>query len=519
MEDRIQEPPKAGLPITPDQTATHSPENTRQSVQLIMANSSKTHTSKELRQSVQSTMSDSTISSIDKEKRFTVISTVSDIEAQDNNDSEFNLSQTRKHLGFVRYTALNVYRRLFTLAFIGNAIAFIVIMARGNATPLDLVNASAINILVCGLCRQPLVVNALFITFGSIPRSTPMRLRRLACKIFHLGGVHSGTGVAACVWYIGFAALYTYYYRPSPKSTAVLVLVWLVLALLLAIIAVAHPKFRSQKHDYFELTHRFSNWIILLVFWALVLMLASDSSVGMSSFLVNLPAFWIIIILTLATIHPWLLLRRVPVKAEALSAHAVRLHFSHTSVVFGQGISLARHPLADWHSFASFVDRYDTPDTKFSCLVSKAGDWTRATIAAQPTHLWKRGIPTYGFGYVMRMFHRIIVVTTGSGIGPCLSFIGDENRPKMRVVWQTRSPGQTYGARTMDLVRRMDPDPVILDTSALGGRRDMMPVILRLFKEFEAEAVCVISNPVMTKRIVYGLELRGVPAYGPIFDS
>lgn len=443
---------------------------------------------------------------------YTFSSTYSDLEAQ---DSEYD-DYAKKRFGFIRYTALNVYRRLFSLAFIGNAIAFVILMVKG-AAPLDLINASAVNLAVCGLCRHPLVVNTLFLTFGAVPRSAPMRIRRLACKIFHLGGMHSGAGVASCIWYVGFAGMYTYNFQPSPINIAVVVLVWLVLALLLAIIIVAYPLFRAKRHDYFELIHRFSNWTILVLFWILLFLLGTAEA-SLWSFLGHLPAFWILIILTLATIHPWLLLRRVPVVPEPLSPHAVRLHFSHTTVRFGQGITVARHPLADWHSFASFTDKFDSPATKFSCLVSKAGDWTRGAIAEQPTHLWKRGVPTYGFGYVFRMFERIIVVTTGSGIGPCLSFIEDERRPQMRVIWQTKSPLRTYGQRTLDLVSRMDAEPLIIDTS-VTGRVAMLPIVLRLYKEFEAEAVCVISNPKMTKSLVYGLETRGIAAYGPIFDS
>lgn len=445
-----------------------------------------------------------------------------DLEAQ-----HTELSQ--KPLSFIRYTILNVYRRLFTLAFIGNITAFIILLARGeHPSPLAFVNASAINLAVCGLCRQPLIVNALFLIFGSVPRSSPTWIKRLACKIFHLGGVHSGTGVASGIWYIGFAALYTLDFsttspsspsKSSPTSLAVLVLIYLILALLLSIILVAHPKFRQRHHDVFELTHRFFNWLILVIFWVLLILMATSSPTPTSSFLIHLPAFWILILLTAATIHPWLLLRRVPVTPEPLSPHAIRLHFSHTTVKFGQGISVSKHPLRDWHAFASFPDHYDSPSTKFSCLVSKAGDWTRSTIASQPAYLWKRGIPTYGFGYVLRMYSRIVVVTTGSGIGPCLSFIADENRPKMRVVWQTRSPEKTYGPRTLELVKKMDENPVIIDTSSKGQRQDMLPVVLRLCREFDAEAVCVISNPRMTKDLVYGLESRGILAYGPIFDS
>ncbi|KAJ4287914.1 hypothetical protein N0V88_007534 [Collariella sp. IMI 366227] len=460
-----------------------------------------------------SASSTSSITKAKGHKHSQSVSTItSDLEAQYSEADDFS----QKHFGFLRFTALNVYRRLFSLAFIGNAIAFIILMIKGT-NPIDLVNASAVNLAVCGLCRYPFVVNALFLTFGSVPRSAPMRLRRLACKIFHLGGVHSGAGVASCVWYIGFAGLYTYHFRPAPISIAVLTLIYSVLALLLAIMIVAHPTIRAKNHNLFELTHRFANWLILALFWALIFLLGSQEP-SLSKFLIHLPAFWLLIILTLATIHPWLLLRRVPVIAEPLSPHAVRLHFSHARTRFGQGISVARHPLKDWHSFASFTDQFDHSDTKFSCLVSKAGDWTRQTIADPPKYLWKRGVPTYGFGYVLRMFERIIVVTTGSGIGPCLSFLEDERRPMIRVVWQTKSPLKTYGKRTLELVRRMDEEPVVMDTSVMG-RVDMLPVVLGLYKEFGAEAVCVISNPAMTKNLVYGLETRGIAAYGPIFDS
>ena len=88
----------------------------------------------------------------------------------------------------------------------------------------------------------------------------------------------------------------------------------------------------------------------------------------------------------------------------------------------------------------------------------------------------------------------------------------------MRVVWQTKSPMRTYGPRVMDLVKRMDPEPLILDTTHTG-RVEMLPLVLNMFKEFEAEAVCVISNVKVTKSLVFELETRGIPAYGPIFDS
>lgn len=70
----------------------------------------------------------------------------------------------------------------------------------------------------------------------------------------------------------------------------------------------------------------------------------------------------------------------------------------------------------------------------------------------------------------------------------------------------------------MGMVRQMDSDPIILDTNQLG-RVDMVPIVQREMESFRAEAVCVISNPKLTQKIVYELEARGIPAFGPIFDS
>lgn len=52
-----------------------------------------------------------------------------------------------------------------------------------------------------------------------------------------------------------------------------------------------------------------------------------------------------------------------------------------------------------------------------------------------------------------------------------------------------------------------------------NGKPDLVKLTLKMVKEFNAEAVGVISNPHLTKKLVYGLNSRGVPAYGAIFDS
>lgn len=425
----------------------------------------------------------------------------------------------------IRYTYLNTYRRLFSIVFGANLIVYVLVWIYHRSI-LNFVDGAAINLLISGLARQPLFVNFLYAAATSVPRSAPLRLRVVAAKIFHFGGVHSGCGVACAVWYITFVAYFTcqVIHGRIPLTTgmtAVLALAYLVMVLLVSIVFVAHPTIRAKFHDWFERVHRFNGWLAIASFWPLIITFAAQQPGSIGQFLIHQPTFWILILITAAVIHPWSLLRKVKVVPEKLSDHAIRLHFNFTTTKFGQGFSISRHPLHDWHSFASFPDRFDQPESKFSMLISRAGDFTGDLIDNPPEMIWKRSIPAYGFGKCFGLFNRIVVVTTGSGIGPCLSFIADDNRPQMRVLWQTRDPQRTYGDRAINLVRQMDPDPVILkSTRGPGGERlDMLPEILRLHHEFEAEAVCVISNPRNTKRLVFELERRGIIAMGPIFDS
>jgi len=74
-----------------------------------------------------------------------------------------------------------------------------------------------------------------------------------------------------------------------------------------------------------------------------------------------------------------------------------------------------------------------------------------------------------------------------------------------------------------DVVRKVlqaDPEAVIWNTR-VSSRPDLVREAKRMYdeREEEIEAVFVISNEETTTRIVYGLESKGVPAFGPIFDS
>jgi hypothetical protein len=428
-----------------------------------------------------------------------------------------------RQLALIRWGFFTTYRRLFSLVFIGNMIALIIILTK-HRNLHAVANAAAANLAVTGLIRLPHIVNIFYATFCSLPTSAPLVIRRAAADVSHFGGVHSGCGIAALCWYICLCGIVTrnYVIRDPPEihDTGLLVLMYLILVVIMAIIISAYPMFRFKSHDTFEFTHRFSGWMLIALFWAFLIVFADKDAkaknINLGHELTTFPSFWFAILLTAAFAIPWVTLRKVPVEPEYISSHAIRLHFTHTTTGFGQGIGVSLHPLKDWHNFAGIPNIDGSPG--FSLIISKAGDWTGAAIKNQPRTLWKRGIPGSGFGHAILLFKRVVLITTGSGMGPCLSLLVSDKRPPTRILWQTKSPRATYGDRVLDMIASIDKNAVVIDSDK-HGRQDMLPVAWDMVKESNAEAVFVVSRPWVVRKLVFEFEARGIPAFGPVFDS
>lgn len=180
----------------------------------------------------------------------------------------------------------------------------------------------------------------------------------------------------------------------------------------------------------------------------------------------------------------------------------------------GSSTAVSRRPLLEWHSFANVP----APDEAgFKLTISRAGDWTGAFIDDAPSHVWVKGIPTAGVGNIEKLFKRVVWIATGSGIGPCLPHLLAQAVPA-RLVWSTRSPRATYGDALVDEILAVQPDALIWDTND-QGRPDLVRLAHEAYRDFDAEAVICISNKKLTWQVVTGMESRGIPAYGAIWDS
>lgn len=364
------------------------------------------------------------------------------------------------------------------------------------------------NIALAVLFRQQAVINLLGRVATGRSTRWPLRVRWVLAKYYHHGGLHVGTGIAGTVWYIAFVAVLLANGR-APAGARVASA--LVVVLLVVIIVLAAPALRVRMHDHFEVTHRFFGWASVVLVWISTILLHPSVHD-----LLTAPAVWLLALATIGVIWPWLRLRRVRISVERPSNHvALVTLLGEPTPAMGTTRGISRHPLMGWHQFANIPARWAGDGHRMA--ISRAGDWTAKFIDTPPERVWVRGVPTVELANVRRLFRKVVFVATGSGIAPVLGHLLESGNGS-RLVWVTRNPRKTYGNALVDELIAGTPDSLFWDTDVMGK-----PSVLRLaygaYLESGAEAVICVSNRTVTWQVVHELERRGIPAFGPIFDS
>lgn len=426
----------------------------------------------------------------------------------------------------LRWLATSVYQKLFGIVFIANGAALLLtlynVTTRRRFDSDNAITAAAANFFVMTAVRNEHLVNALYDVANNIARRSPPSVRQsLLGMIHHYGGIHSGCGVAGVVWYCFFLGMTIFDYRRGQQiESAVMGITWIVWTLLVIILIFAHPAVRARMHNQFEVVHRFAGWSVIGLFWPQTILVAASQAksriLPLDYVLSRAPSFWFLVLVSVLLIYPWLWVRKRCVKVERISGHCVRLHFDFAAKAC-MAVKLSGNPLRENHPFACIPAADGSK--RFSVIVSNAGDWTNRVIENPPKRLWVRELPMRGVLWNATMFRRVVVVATGSGIGPCLGLFNGCPSLDCRIVWSTRSPLETYGRGIIDSVFRADRNASIIDTSKLGERPNLERSAYEMYEETAAEAVFVISNQKLTQTVVGSLRSRGVSAFGPIWDS
>lgn len=405
---------------------------------------------------------------------------------------------------------LKPYNRLLWLACLANVIVAAMLSMSAALDADSAFAVAGINIAVAALVRQQVVVNALFWMATRARIQLPLRFRWGLGKIYSFGGVHVGAAISAACWYAVFCALTI----QSSSNGLLAATALLATMILVGMIVTSMPTMRAMRHNLFELTHRFGGWALLVLVWIQTIALPLTQGGGLLDAACS-PSVWLLILTTASIAAPWLRLRRVPVRVVTPSEHVAIAEFDYGVTPFaGSSTAISRNPLREWHSFANVPS---PGRTGFRLTISRAGDWTGDLIDDRPQHLWVKGIPTAGVGNIDKLFRSVLWVATGSGIGPCLPHLLAETAPA-HLVWSTRTPEQTYGADLVAEIREAVPSATIWDTT-VRGKPDLLQLAYSEAIAHGVEAVICISNQPTTWNIVEGLEQRGIPAFGAIWDS
>ncbi|WPB00106.1 uncharacterized protein RHO25_004725 [Cercospora beticola] len=420
-----------------------------------------------------------------------------------------------------RHGWFTAYRRLFTFVFVVNLVAILLLAVLRPHTTFDTASIGvASNILASVLVRHDNLANGwikLTHTFGK----WPLFLRRRAVRIYSHGGIHSGCGASATMWFIYFSVLVVIQPLKDDQNllrVALFITTGVILACLLAIVGMSHPTFRIKHHNVWEMSHRYIGWFVTAMIWVLVVITCAASSKPLSTALLESPPFWCTLIVTILLIYPWAIMRKRSFTATQLSDHALKCDFDYRLPSVGHSIRIASSPMGDYHTFAT-IPRADGKQG-FSVVISNAGDWTKKMIepGSRQDKLWTRGRVFLGVMEVPMLFKPLVIAATGSGISPCMAFMNTHPNWPIRLVWSTRNPTVTYGKDVMDLVLRADPNAIIIDTK-LTGRPNMNALVYAAAKEIQAEAVLLVSTQPVTKSLTFEMEARGVYVISPIFDA
>nr|POF13985.1 hypothetical protein CFP56_03009 [Quercus suber] len=456
-------------------------------------------------------------------KRFSTI----DLEAAGVSEHEkTNPASTRiVRYGPIRSTLIRFgfYNAMIVLTLTVNLAAFITVLALGHTSYAAPGAATSVNLAVAILVRHEHFINTVFRLASWIPYSAPIRLRSLATRLsINNGGFHIGAAVSGVVWFVYYVVLLNLQFNATLAQQKVISYLTAAIVFDFALIlCFALPTFRQRYHDLWELSHRFGGWAAVALFWGLTLfttiVLARKESLPVGIVLVRTPAFWCLVFISYCLVYPWLHLRRHTLHVEKLSDHATRLWFGSRTPPVCVGARVATHPLTENHGFATIANGEGTP-SGFSIIVSNAGDFTKKIINDPPKHIWTRGHKTTGVLRLISLFRPVVIVATGSGIGPCMSYFQPRPNHPVRIIWSAPSPEKTFGHEIIRSILKADPQAVIIDTKATG-RPDLVGLSWSVAQQIKAEAVFIVSNPVVTALVMDEIQVRGLLVYGPVFDS
>ena len=344
----------------------------------------------------------------------------------------------------------------------------------------------------------------------------PRILRNLITNfLLHIGGVHSGCGIAGLLWLI-YGAVYLVLDRHT-LTWPVTVLGYILMTLILLACVSAIPQLRFVHHNFFEHTHRYTGWGSLVVMAMFIVFLYAGERYEWQQFL-RTYWFWVTVITVILVFLPWCCVARVSVLSEIPASKRVALLRFPGYVKPGLYGRISRGFLSDWHVFGSFGE--DSAKPHHYMLCSNVGEFTKALVENPPAYLYTRVIKFPGFSYCHRMYSSGVAICTGAAIGVFISLFSNKGLTNFSLIWVGSKFEETYGSKVVGLLRQGCPvDRLTLYDTHVHGRPDLVALAVDEFRARNAEVIFCVSNLKGTRSLVQGCREKNIPAFGPIWDA
>ncbi|CAE6420116.1 unnamed protein product [Rhizoctonia solani] len=144
------------------------------------------------------------------------------------------------------------------------------------------------------------------------------------------------------------------------------------------------------------------------------------------------------------------------------------------------------------------------------------GDFTRKLVADRPTHLWTREVKFAGVGNTSTLYKRGIRICTGTGIGAALSTCLQSDQ--WFLIWIGSDADATLGPTIMGLIERGVGHRAIMWDTKKFGRPNTVELLAETFSLWKAEVVFITSNWQGNQEMMQGCKMRGIPAFGTLWD-
>ncbi|KAJ9566009.1 hypothetical protein OSB04_001975 [Centaurea solstitialis] len=404
-----------------------------------------------------------------------------------------------------------VYKRLFMVCLALNVTGLVLAAtgrfpyARNRATLFSIGNLMALT-----LCRSEAFLRVVFWLAVSLFGHSwvPLRIKTATTALLQsLGGIHSGCGVSSVAW-LTYSLVLTLKDREE-TSNAIIGVASAILSLLSLCCLAAFPLVRHLHHNVFERTHRFAGGCRWFSFGCLS---CSRKPTNPRRNLTRktwdrAQEFWLTLATTMLIIIPWVTVRRVAVKVSAPSV---------------RGRSETRDSRSD----------KSVPDVRMACLrdhfrwegrahdAGGCGGRLHEIARLGPAHpLMGKASPFRGpalsgqhvrprLGGGDRFGHlRLFVVLASTRSGGRVLVVGGERH--QRELWE----------RNKGVGERHPNEKVIVHDTAVMGRPNVAEMSIAAAKKWGAEVVIVTSNPEGSRDVVNACKSKGIPAFGPIWDS